>query len=313
MEHSTRHSVDDGYRTRIADPREVRERTRQCFHDVQHVKSQVSTLHEMSGVLLDHLGAWSVTDPGLSQNRHRLDRVLWTAAEASGGVLDCLTAPEGDLRIPITLMGDQLSNMEDVHDDLNPRFRPVVDMDLTPRLWVEAFALAVVSGRVWRRHLAVGVLLRQDYVPVLHHIARTTPLPRADLAQMDALSLYLTPKGHRDPLPEAALRRPTASERETAASALDAAGELSGEQALLRVLLNDDQAEFEDAVADHLDRYRQEMGAARDPAPRTLLPVEVIALVALAVQVHGWRVDPGSAYVPQVWVRAPDGAPPVAA
>ncbi|WP_306367984.1 Imm49 family immunity protein [Nocardiopsis sp. CC223A] len=265
----------------------------------------------MSRLLLDHLGAWSVTDPGLSQDRRHLDRVLWTAAEAAGGVLECLMAPEGDLRIPITIMGDVLSNMEDVHDDLNPRFRPTVDMDLTPKVWVEAFELAVVSGRVWERDLVIGPLYRQDFVAVLHEIARTKPYPVADLAQVDALSLYLTPIGHREPRPEVALRRPTGSELEAAVRAMDSAGKLSREQTLLRVLLNDNQSRFEDALADHLDRYRQEMGTAPDPAPRTLLPVGVIAVVALAVQVHGWRVDPGSEYVPQVWVQAPAGAPPV--
>ncbi|QKW32514.1 hypothetical protein HUT17_05125 (plasmid) [Nocardiopsis flavescens] len=37
----------------------------------------------------------------------------------------------------------------------------------------------------------------------------------------------------------------------------------------------------------------------------------VIALVALAVQVHGQRVDLSSDYLPEVLVRAPGGVPPV--
>ncbi|MEU0490901.1 immunity 49 family protein [Nocardiopsis sp. NPDC006139] len=312
MQQNTRHGVDDGYLKRIVDPTELRERIFLDFREVKYFSSRVSTLQKMSHTLLDHLGAWSVTDPGLSQDRRRLDRVLLTAAETAEGVLECLMAPEGDLWIPISLMGDELSNMEEVHDDLDPRFRPEVDMDLTPRVWVEAFVLAVASGRVWERNLAIGPRYRQSFVPALHFAARRAgTFSAADLAQVDVLSLYLTPRVHGKPLPAVALRMPTEPERATAARTLDSAGELSGEQALLRVLLQDDQAAFEQALAECLDRYRRDMDAARDPAPRTLLPMGVIALVALAVQVHGWRVDLSSDYLPEVLVRAHEGVPPV--
>jgi hypothetical protein len=312
MQPSTRHDVDDDYRTRIADPTELRERVHLQFHELQHISSRVSVLQEMSRVLLDHLGARSVDDPGLSQDRGHFDLVLRTAAESADGVLECLMAPEGDQRIPLSWLGGELTNMGEDHDDLNPRFWPTIDLDLTPQVWVEAVELAVVSHRVRDQGRASGAGYRM-YASILDDLAGKEAFPAAGLAQMNALSLYLNPARHPLPQdwPEVALRMPSEAERTTAAQALDAAGGLSGEQALLRVLLDDDQERFERALADHLDRYRQGMGAASAPAPRTLLPMGVIALVALAVQVHGWRVDLTSDYLPEVLVRTPAGIPPV--
>ncbi|WP_369229023.1 immunity 49 family protein [Streptomyces sp. R21] len=72
---------------------------------------------------------------------------------------------------------------------------------------------------------------------------------------------------------------------------------LTPDQQLLRVLLEDDQAAFEQALAHRLVQHRQ--SASPDAAPRSLLPHKTIALAALAVQVHGWDVRVRSGYLPQ--------------
>ncbi|MFE1359956.1 Imm49 family immunity protein [Streptomyces harbinensis] len=67
------------------------------------------------------------------------------------------------------------------------------------------------------------------------------------------------------------------------------------DQRLLRVLLDDDQPAFEDALAARLAAYPDELGD--DPAPRTLLPLDTLALAALAVQTHRWDLAVPSGYL----------------
>ncbi|WP_436850888.1 Imm49 family immunity protein [Streptomyces avermitilis] len=52
-----------------------------------------------------------------------------------------------------------------------------------------------------------------------------------------------------------------------------------------------------------LVEYRDSAGA--DPSPRTLLPVGVVAVAALAVQVHGWELGVRSGYLPRTMLGAP--------
>lgn len=216
MQQDTRHGVDGGYRTRIADPKELRERVHLKFHDLQHISSRVSVLQEMSRVLLDHLGARSVDDPDLAQDRGHFGLVLR---------LECLMAPEGDQRIPLSWLGGEPTNMDEDHDDLNPRFWPTIDLDLTPQVWVEAVELAVISGRVRNQGRASGAGYR-TYASILDDLAGREAFPAADVAQMNALSVYLNPQGFPLPRdwPEVALRMLSEAERTTAAQALDTAG-----------------------------------------------------------------------------------------
>ncbi|WP_435883943.1 Imm49 family immunity protein [Streptomyces rubiginosohelvolus] len=51
-----------------------------------------------------------------------------------------------------------------------------------------------------------------------------------------------------------------------------------------------------DAYRESLDAYRESVGPA--PAPRSLLPLDTLALAALAVQVHGWELGVRSGYLP---------------
>ncbi|WUJ40605.1 immunity 49 family protein [Streptomyces sp. NBC_00386] len=78
-------------------------------------------------------------------------------------------------------------------------------------------------------------------------------------------------------------------------------GSLTGDQQLLRVLLADDQAAFERALEERLVAHR-ESGA--DPAARSLLPVGVVMLAALACLAHGRKSGIRSAYPPEALVSA---------
>lgn len=150
-------------------------------------------------------------------------------------------------------------------------FGDAVDQAPTARTWLDAFALCVVSGAVRERDRVIGLLLRSDFAPALHDGVPYSPLDShsdpAELAEMDALCLYLTPAaGHlpRD-WPDATLCEPDAAERAEAARRLDALGVLTPDQRLLRVLLDDDQPAFERALAGNLTDHRE--GARPDAAP----------------------------------------------
>lgn len=55
-------------------------------------------------------------------------------------------------------------------------------------------------------------------------------------------------------------------------------------------------------MADRLDAYRGSVV----PAPRSLLPLDTLALAALAVQVHGWELGVRSGYLSAELLGSPD-------
>ncbi|MFE3455940.1 Imm49 family immunity protein [Nocardiopsis aegyptia] len=132
-----------------------------------------------------------------------------------------------------------------------------------------------------------------------------TPEPDpAGRAQMDALCAYLAADARDRPV--STLCEPTSTERATALRRLEAAAELTPDQRLLRVLLGGEPALFEQALAEHLVRYRESV--SQDAPPRSLLPVVAIALAALAVQVHGWDLEVRSGYLPQALLGSSEWA-----
>ncbi|WP_405692383.1 Imm49 family immunity protein [Streptomyces sp. NBC_00057] len=176
--------------------------------------------------------------------------------------------------------------------------------------WLVTFTTCLISGLIWDRQRVIGLLLRSDYAPAIRegvpYSTLTSTSQPADLAAMDALYGYLTEaSGHlpRD-WPTVPLRKPDAVERAEAARQLDAAGHLTPDQHLLRVLLNDDQHTFEQALVTRLVEHRDSAGAV-DTSPRTLLPVGVAAVAALAVQVHQWELGVLSGYLPSALLGSP--------
>ncbi|MFJ9443721.1 immunity 49 family protein [Kitasatospora sp. NPDC101235] len=301
MREVTRHTV---VRQRIRDALgDVRGRALGHWYDLEDDLT-IGSVRAMGEELLDHVAALSLEDGGLTGADARA--ALRTAAECALGVLQLGCFPRGDFDVPFPYIGRTLDS-EDV------RFGAVVDFAPTAATWVEAFAMCLIGGLLPHRERMLGPLLVEDYAPAvregLPHSDLASVSEPADLAAVAALGSYLfvveterSPWIAPGPVP---LRKPDTDERAAAARGLDAAGGatpggLSPDQRLLRVLLEDDRAAFEEALADRLVLHRDSTPATA--WPRTLLPVVPIALAALAVQAHGWELGISSGYLPATLV-----------
>ncbi|MGW0712070.1 immunity 49 family protein [Streptomyces sp. NPDC002643] len=271
---------------------DIGKRTYGRWHRMRYGDLSLDSLRELGDELLDHVAARTVADPALDEAAFT---ALRTAAECYHGVLSVGCFPDGDQKIPLSLVGQALTS-EDI------AFSDIVEEAPTARTWLDMFEVCVVSGLVWDWQRVIGLLLRGDYAPAIHegvpYSEFTSASAPADLAAMDALCLYLTEESGHLPRhwPTVPLCAPDAGERAAAAGRLDAVGSLTPDQRLLRVLLDDDQPAFEEALAARLVEHRESVGT--DPAPRTLLPLGALALVALATQAHGWELAVRSGYLP---------------
>ncbi|MDI3405079.1 immunity 49 family protein [Streptomyces cavernicola] len=294
-----RHNVDERLLTVASDG--IKDRTLDRWYEWRYGGPSLRSVAGLRDALLDNVGA-GVQDDGTPTGPWH--SVLETAAECAWGILCVGCHPDGDQEIRLPLIGSDIST-----DDEEVEFGDLaVSRPTTTETWVDAFALCLVSGliRDWRR--VIGPLLDdfadeiRDGVPYSAMESRSEP---AGLAEMDALRRYLAPTTGDGPAgwPREPLREPTADERRAAAGQLDAAGPLSPDRQLLRVLLDDDQDAFEQALAARLVQHRESVGP--DPAPRSLLPVGALALAALAVQVHGWDLAVRSGYLPPRFLGTP--------
>ncbi|MCC8482111.1 Imm49 family immunity protein [Streptomyces parvus] len=302
MREVTCHEVDA---RRLAEASEgIVGRTAGRWHGMRYDDPAPRRMRELAGELLDHVAARITQGAALDDVTRS---ALLTAAECRLGEMSVGCFPDGDQEIFFPLIGENLST-EDIS------FGDVVassgEQAPSARTWLDLFAACLVSGLVWDWQRVTGLLLRGDFAPAIHEgvpysslASASTP---ADLAAMDALCLYLTEAAGHQPRhwPTVTLRKPDAAERAQAAAALDAVGEPAPDHRLLRVLLDDEQHAFEQALADRLDAYRESVGPA--PAPRTLLPLDTLALAALAVQAHGWEPGVRSGYLPAELLGSPD-------
>ncbi|WNF30433.1 Imm49 family immunity protein [Streptomyces sp. C11-1] len=259
---------------------------------------------EAADELLDHVAARTAQGAALDDVARS---ALRTAAECRLGELSVGCYPDGDQEIFFPLIGEKLST-EDI--SFSAAFGHAGAQAPSARTWLDTFAICVASGLVWDWQRVIGLLLRDDYAPEIHEGVPYSPLTSAsdpaDLAAMDTLCLYLTrTEGHQPRhWPTVPLCKPDADERKQAAAALDAAGTPTPDQHLLRVLLDDEQHAFEEVLAARLGTYRESVGP--HPAPRSLLPLDALALAALAVQAHGWELGVRSGYLPPDLLGSPD-------
>ncbi|MGW4242705.1 immunity 49 family protein [Nocardia sp. NPDC004722] len=293
-----RHSIDE--ELVIAALTDIDERVRQAWISLRYDALSLKSLRAICEALLDHVGARSLEDPELTDVHARL--ALRTAAECSIGVLSLGVFPSGDFEVRLPSIRQELNSRDISLGD-------AVDEAPTARTWLDTFGLCLISGIIWEWERVLGLSLRDDYAPQLHaglpYSRLQSQSDPADLAEMDALCLYLTEAtGHLpSDWPEQVVRKPTTEERLEALRRLDLHHPLTPDQHLLRALLEDNQSRFEQTLAQYLTDYR---AALPDHAqPRTLLPQQPIALAALAIQTHGWQLGLVSHYLPPALLKSP--------
>lgn len=281
---------------------DITDRTWDHWFTMRYTSASPDRMLRTRDELLDHVAA-RIAGGASPDPTTRL--ALSTAAECSLGALSVSCFPEGDQEIPFPLLDESLNS-----DDLV--FSNSVEWAPNARTWIDTFQMSIVSGLVWDWHRVIGLLLREDYAPMIHEGVPyswfDSVSDAVDLEVMDTLSTYLRlADGHLpSDWPTVPLRKPEDSERAEAVRRLDAAGPLTPDQRLLRVLLDDDQHTFEEALVARLVEHRETTAEMDDPAPRTLLPLGPLTLAVLAVQAHGWEPTVRSPYLPPYLLGATD-------
>lgn len=242
----------------------------------------------VSDAFLDYVAARSVRGPELLGGKDC--RLAFTSAATAAIGAMALDAGRGDrAHVHIAYTGSGF----DYEDDA----RVGADRSASPRTWLRAFHLHCISG-VQEEHLLI------DAAPTLRGNEE-----RADVVLVHALMACVFGRVEgRDPA-EAA--RGTSSAERLAAidsmcAALGAGTDLPDHRATLatlRALAAGDRPAFERALAAQLDLHRERHSAGPLPAPRTLLPLDAIALAALASWGAGWHDPVDSAYLPPALVR----------
>ncbi|MFF4420988.1 immunity 49 family protein [Streptomyces sp. NPDC001549] len=300
MREIARHEIGEDRTSRALE--DIGGRTFGRWHSLRYDSLSIKGVQETGDELLDHVGALAHQDPHLESAPARL--ALRTAAECALGVLTLGTCPNGDYEVFFPLIDEELSSEDFAFGD-------TVDQAPTAQVWVDTFALSVITGLLWEPARMIGPVLKTDYAPMFHsglpYSSLSSVSGPAELAEMDALCAYIhLVETARSPWVASGvppLRKPDAEERAAAAARLDDACTPTPDQRLLRVLLDDDQPAFERALTSRLLEHRD--GSGPDAAPRTLLPVTAIALAALAVQAHGWELNVRSGYLPTGLLRVP--------
>ncbi|MER5728131.1 Imm49 family immunity protein [Streptomyces sp. NPDC002138] len=169
--------------------------------------------------------------------------------------------------------------------------------------WLDTFFLAFVAGDTDRD----GLLF------VDAAVSRKGLEDRADVALVHALLAFVY--GHIEAAEADGAPGPVSDERRSAV--IDGLVRELGPGtdrphhraalATLRALAAGDRAAFTEALAGQLTEYREREAGMAAPRPRTLLPLDALALAAMAQRWNGWQLGVDSAYLPAAAVA---GFPP---
>ncbi|MGV9311498.1 Imm49 family immunity protein [Streptomyces sp. NPDC003691] len=231
--------------------------------------------------LLGYAAARSVDHPGLTDQDARA--AFESAAAAAVGSVLLAAGRGGPVRIGYT--GTTV-----VHPDPGTG-RPTA---VRPGIWLTAFLLSYVAGTSDEH----GRLFVDTAAPLAGHEARP------DVALVHALLIHV--HGHVEGRPESQAGPLPDEERAALIGVL--CDRLDPDPALgrqyraalvtLRALAADDEEAFVRALAAQLTEHRAVEASYARPALAGLLPLEAIALAAMAVRWNGWALRFESAYLP---------------
>ncbi|WP_405017133.1 immunity 49 family protein [Kitasatospora sp. NBC_00070] len=253
-------------------------------HRMQHDESPAWGWELVADSFLDYLGARSVDSPELAGKDARI--ACESAAAAAVGALALGVGRAGQPHVFIEYTGTGVPYGEDRKAE-EPG-------EVTAHAWLAPFFLAFVA-RLSDEHDELFV-------------AAAPPLrgreQRADVVLVHALLAYVY--GGGEPSDELS--------SDDRVAVIDGLVEELGEGTdrpghraalcTLRAVAAGDRAGFRQALARQLECHRQRYAgpAGDDPAPRTLLPFDAIALAAMAERWNRWPVEVESDYLPAALV-----------
>ncbi|MFI5979765.1 Imm49 family immunity protein [Streptomyces sp. NPDC051555] len=277
--HIERHAV--GEAALSAAVTDFAERMAGDVHRMQHDESPQYGWEMICESFLDYVGARSVDNPALAGKDCKL--AFESAAAAALGSFALTAWPQrvGDVFIEYTGTG-VVYDREELAGDV-----PAYD-------WLDTFFLACVAGDTDRD----GALFLSA-VP-----SRGGQEDRADVALVHALSAFVY--GVLGSAEAGGAAGPVTDEQRAAfidvlVRELGPGSDRSHDRAALatlRALAADDREGFTAALAAQLTQYRERQAATAKPHPRSLLPLDALALASLAQRWKGWQPGVDSAYLP---------------
>ncbi|MEV5276792.1 immunity 49 family protein [Streptomyces sp. NPDC052811] len=260
-------------------------------HRMQHDEHPAAGWRIVADAFLDYLGARSVRLPELAGKDAEV--ALGSAAAAAVGVLELSVFPGRRFGVLIDYVGAGVSYGGESDDDGDQvRVRAVRTHE-----WLTAFFLAYVA-RICDREAEV-------------FIAAAPPWRgnegRADVALVHALMAYVF--GHEEGPDTAAQPGPVQDIEKCALIDMVVATLGDGDDwpglraalSTLRALAAGDEAGFTRDLAAQLEQHRSRTAGA-NAGPGSLLPLDAIALMAMAHDRHGWRPRIDSGYLPRALV-----------
>lgn len=273
-------------------------------HRMQHDPRPSRAWRSVAGAFLDYLGARSIRLPELGGKDAAV--ALGSAAAAAVGALELTLSPGRQLDVFIDYVGAGVSygGEFDAEEEDMDQCRQVYSFE-----WLDGFYLAFlaqISDRKTEVFIEAAPPWRGNE-------------GRADVALVHALMAYVF--GHEEGPDEAAWPGPVQDVEKCAlidmlAATLGEGDDWPGHRAALstlRALAAGDEEAFTRCLATQLEQYRSRAEGG-DAGPRSLLPLDAMALMAMAHRRQGWRTRIDSAYLPRALVTgfAP-GAPRVRA
>ncbi|MFJ8231578.1 Imm49 family immunity protein [Streptomyces sp. NPDC094448] len=254
---------------------------------VEHGPRPADGWRLVAGSLLGYAAARSVAHPGLTDRDAR--SAFESAAAAAVGSVALASGRGGGFRIGYTgsVIGDPAPGPGPGPAPAPGLGRPAA---VRPGAWLTAFLLSYIAGTADEH----GPLFVATAAPLAGHEARP------DVALAHALLIHV--HGQVEGGPEA---RPGPERARLVAALCD---RLDPDPALgrqyraalvtLRALAADDEAGFGRALAAQLLEHRAVEASYASPTLAGLLPLEAIALAAMAVRRKGWVPGVDSAYLP---------------
>ncbi|MFI6684151.1 immunity 49 family protein [Streptomyces sp. NPDC050485] len=274
-------------------------------HRMQHDEHPATGWRMTVDAFLDYLGAQSARRPELGGKDAEV--ALGSAAAAAVGALELSVSPGRRFGVLIDYVGAGVSygGASEGDEDQDSQVHGDQDRQARAHDWLTAFFLAYISRTSDRR----AAVFAEAAPPWRGNEGR------ADVALVHALLAYVF--GHEEGQDSTASPGPVLDVEkcvliDMVVATLGEGDDWPGHRAALstlRALAVGDEAGFTRDLVAQLEQHRSRAGGG-NAGPRSLLPLDALALMAMAHRRHGWRLRIESDYLPRALVTGFAPGPP---